>query len=139
MTIPIYLTHGINLALSGPWSFGSSLRYMGVNLIGLMVRGNLLYLGNIMRHKISNKKRNIIAKRDKGICQVCGKTSHYCKWGNGYYVYYEIKTIFNDKYHFPFDIDHIVPISANGKTETNNLQLTCQQCNRSKGNRYEVV
>ncbi len=32
------------------------------------------------------------------------------------------------------DIDHIVPQSYGGGDNTDNLQITCRRCNRSKGN-----
>lgn len=37
----------------------------------------------------------------------------------------------------PFEIDHIVPFSAGGRTELDNLCLACASCNRLKGSRQE--
>lgn len=37
----------------------------------------------------------------------------------------------------PFEVDHIVPISASGLSELDNLCLACTPCNRLKGSRQE--
>jgi hypothetical protein len=39
----------------------------------------------------------------------------------------------------PFEIDHIVPSSAGGPTEENNLCLACPSCNRFKAARQYAV
>jgi 5-methylcytosine-specific restriction endonuclease McrA len=38
-----------------------------------------------------------------------------------------------------FEIDHIVPISAGGETELDNLCLACPACNRHKGSRRSAT
>lgn len=38
---------------------------------------------------------------------------------------------FGDNYH----VDHIVPLSRGGSDDPDNLVITCEQCNKSKGNR----
>ena len=37
----------------------------------------------------------------------------------------------------PFEIDHILPLSAGGRTEESNLCLACPRCNRYKGSQFE--
>lgn len=37
----------------------------------------------------------------------------------------------------PFEIEHILPTSAGGQTEENNLCLACPRCNRYKGTQIE--
>lgn len=39
----------------------------------------------------------------------------------------------------PFEIEHIVPLSAGGETEEGNLCLACPRCNRYKGMRVEAI
>src|SRR5438552_2602024 len=34
---------------------------------------------------------------------------------------------------FPFEVDHIIALMHGGKTQLNNLALTCSYCNRYKG------
>lgn len=38
----------------------------------------------------------------------------------------------------PFEIEHIVPLSAGGETQDDNLCLACPRCNRYKGMRVEA-
>jgi hypothetical protein len=38
-----------------------------------------------------------------------------------------------------FEIDHIVPLSAGGASELDNLCLACTACNRLKGSRQEGI
>ena len=66
----------------------------------------------VERAKVSNKLRFTIFNRDNHTCQICGKTRT------------------ND-----LEIDHIKPISKGGKTEYNNLQTLCHDCNVEKGNK----
>lgn len=39
----------------------------------------------------------------------------------------------------PFEIEHIVPLSAGGETQDDNLCLACPRCNRHKGMRVEAM
>ena len=55
-------------------------------------------------------QRQVIYRRDNGICQKCKK---HCDW--------------ND-----WEADHIVPWSKGGKTEIENGQVLCPSCNASK-------
>lgn len=38
----------------------------------------------------------------------------------------------------PFEVDHIKALSAGGKNTPDNIQLLCNSCNLSKGNRHNV-
>lgn len=55
-------------------------------------------------------QRQVIYRRDKGICQKCKK---HCDW--------------ND-----WEADHIIPWSKGGQTEIENGQVLCPSCNSSK-------
>lgn len=74
-------------------------------------------LSHVMNMPLKDPKRNfdeaqrqVIYRRDKGICRICGKK---CDW--------------ND-----WEADHIIPWSKGGKTEIENGQLLCPACNSSK-------
>lgn len=60
-------------------------------------------------------QRQVIYRRDNGVCQLCGQK---CEW--------------ND-----WEADHIVPWSKGGKTEIENGQLLCTTCNSKKSNHIE--
>ena len=62
------------------------------------------------RSKMTPKFRYEILKRDKYKCKICGRDSK--------------ETILH--------VDHIIPISKGGKTEKNNLQTLCAECNIGK-------
>lgn len=70
-----------------------------------------------MRKKIPAALRREVTKRAKGFCEYCRADSD-----------------FSDS---PFDIEHIIPISQNGKTEIENLAFSCHGCNLYKSNRTE--
>jgi hypothetical protein len=63
------------------------------------------------REPISPGTRFQVLKRDKYRCQSCGKT----------------------KAEKQLHVDHIVPVAKGGKSEINNLQALCQDCNLGKG------
>ena len=62
------------------------------------------------KRNFDEAQRQVIYRRDKGICQKCGKQ---CEW--------------ND-----WEADHIVPWSKGGKTEIENGQALCPTCNSKK-------
>jgi len=68
-----------------------------------------------MRKKIPASLRREVTKRAKGFCEYCRSDSD-----------------FSDS---PFDVEHIVPLSKNGKTEIENLALSCHGCNLYKSNK----
>jgi len=63
------------------------------------------------RKPINARLRWFVLSRDNFKCQACGKSSR--------------ETILH--------VDHILPISLNGKTEENNLRTLCAECNMGKG------
>lgn len=69
----------------------------------------------VERGRVSNKMRFEIYRRDGNRCRKCGKR------GNGHNL----------------EIDHIFPISKGGKSEYNNLQTLCRECNLKKSNTVE--
>ena len=66
---------------------------------------------------INNKLRSLVMIRDNSTCQMCGKT------------------VKDD--HIKVHIDHIVPYTWGGKTELDNLQVLCSNCNEGKKNFVE--
>lgn len=42
-------------------------------------------------------------------------------------------------FNFPFEVEHIVPISRQGSNDETNLALACRSCNLRKGNRISGV
>lgn len=70
------------------------------------------------KKSISAEIRREVIKRAGGFCEYCRSNSR-----------------FSDS---PFDIDHIVPDSAGGESELNNLALACRGCNLFKSNKTEL-
>lgn len=62
------------------------------------------------KRNFDESQRQVIYRKDKGVCQICGKE---CDW--------------ND-----WEADHIVPWSKGGKTEIENGQVLCPTCNSKK-------
>lgn len=67
----------------------------------------------VERGRVSNKMRFSIYERDGHRCKKCGKYSNN------------------------LEIDHIFPISKGGKSEYDNLQTLCHECNIKKSNNIE--
>ena len=85
------------------------------------------------KKKIPYHIKREIHIRDKFTCQLCGK-----KGEQDSFFAYEYKVSVYDKRVLSairFEIDHILPEFLGGKTEKDNLQLTCRKCNRGKGYR----
>lgn len=68
----------------------------------------------VERAKVSNELRQEIFERDGYTCVNCGSTEKES-----------------------LEIDHIKPISKGGKTEPDNLQTLCHDCNIRKGNNID--
>ena len=70
------------------------------------------------RRQISGKTRQNVLMRDNYTCQICGATV---------------------KDGAKLEIDHCIPVSKGGTNDENNLQVLCQQCNREKHNRTDLL
>lgn len=68
--------------------------------------------------RMSNSLRYLIMERDRFTCKVCGRTE-------------------NDG--VKLEIDHIIPVSAGGRTELDNLRTLCYDCNRGKGDKLPAA
>jgi hypothetical protein len=67
--------------------------------------------------KVSAKLRREVRGRAQELCEYCRSNS-----------------AFSDS---PFDVEHIIPISAGGETVSENLALSCHGCNLHKSNKIE--
>jgi hypothetical protein len=67
--------------------------------------------------KVSAKLRKTVTERAKRLCEYCLMSLDFS--------------------HDPFEIEHIIPISKNGKTISNNLALSCRGCNLFKSDKIE--
>lgn len=84
-------------------------------------RAKLKRRSNENEVRFTPHKRRTIIERDKWTCQCCGVKVHDDKVNNP------------TKAH----IDHIVPISKGGNSETGNLRVLCRTCNLSKQNKMD--
>jgi len=103
------------LVLYQRWISNSSDTYESLSYRHKVLKESLL--GSIKNFALKDSQRNfdeaqrqVIYRRDNGICQVCGKK---CEW--------------ND-----WEADHIVAWSKGGKTEIENGQVLCPSCNSKK-------
>lgn len=65
-----------------------------------------------MSQYIPAKLRSEVTERANGLCEYCLSDVDFS--------------------HSPFDIEHIIPIVEGGKTESENLALSCHGCNLHK-------
>ena len=72
------------------------------------------YFSKNQRNLMTQQLKDEVKKRDKYMCQICGK---YMPDGVGIHI------------------DHIIPISKGGKSVLSNLQVLCSKCNLQKGNK----
>lgn len=63
-----------------------------------------------LRQRISEEVQIFVWRRDGGKCVICGNQEN-------------------------LEFDHIIPISKGGSNTARNIQLLCERCNRSKGNK----
>lgn len=94
------------------------------------------------RKTIPNDLRWKVLARDGFQCSGCGKFGFIIPDRYGKPTVLEMKIYkaslnpydgtFQYK-HLPMEFDHIIPLSKGGKTELENLQLLCRNCNRKKG------
>lgn len=75
---------------------------------------------------ISQKIRNEVTKRDRGVCQHCGKKASRAEVSKR-----GVLQFFDDEGRV-FHIDHVVTVSAGGSHDPSNLVLACAPCNLSK-------
>ena len=84
-----------------------------------------IYKKRISKTKNPDRSINLIKlyKRDKGICQICGKQINFdCDYNSKDYP----------------SIDHIKPLSRGGLHTWDNVQLSCRGCNIHKGNNLKI-
>ena len=68
---------------------------------------------------ISSELKQKVTERAKHLCE-------YCKCPRAYSL-------------GPFDVEHIIPLSRNGKTIIANLAYACSGCNGSKYNKIKAI
>lgn len=103
------------LVLYQRWISNSSDTYESLTYRHKVLKEDLLtHVSNLSlkdsKRNFDEAQRQVIYRRDNGICRVCGKK---CEW--------------ND-----WEADHIKPWSKGGKTEIENGQVLCPTCNSSK-------
>lgn len=67
------------------------------------------------RERVSARLKQAVIERAQGCCEYCASLARYSM--------------------SPFAIDHILPFSRGGQTESENLALVCQGCNGAKYNK----
>ena len=95
------------------------------------------------RHSIPIHITHAVIKRDNCICHYCGKEGEFImRYGKPTVVEnpdgLDLKAMefYNGSDVVPFQIDHVIPVSAGGQNVKGNLVLSCRHCNLSKGARY---
>lgn len=71
-----------------------------------------------MSNRPTAAQRGEISKRAGGLCEYCQSPENYS--------------------NSTFEVEHILPISIKGKTESKNLAFACPGCNKYKSNRTAV-
>src|SRR5262249_17379965 len=66
------------------------------------------------KHKVSDRLRYAILKRDEYRCQLCGDSPAISRGTT-------------------LEVDHIHPFSQGGRTTADNLRTLCRRCNQGKG------
>lgn len=91
------------------------------NRLGYMYSSERLNDNNIVDKDISLE---VLYKRDKGICYLCGGKCNYDD-------YVKTETSFTSGKTYP-SIDHVIPIARNGKHAWDNVKLAHHYCNSMK-------
>lgn len=78
-------------------------------------RSTTTFLRKQERNRMSSALRAQVLNRDGGRCKMCGVSA-----GHGAILH----------------VDHVIPVSRGGRTDLDNLQALCQECNLGKGNRF---
>lgn len=73
----------------------------------------------VMISQISKKLRKTVAHRAFFLCEYCKSPRNYSP--------------------SPFDVEHIIPISRGGKSESSNLAYSCNGCNGNKSNKIIAI
>jgi 5-methylcytosine-specific restriction endonuclease McrA len=60
---------------------------------------------------------------------IAGRANHRCEYCQA------PQLIFN----FPFEVEHIIPLSRQGENDEANLALACRSCNLRKGTRISAL
>jgi 5-methylcytosine-specific restriction endonuclease McrA len=83
-----------------------------------LMRSPQVNIAAIERAKMKPSLRYSVLMRDGYACKICGRTA-----SDGV------------KLH----VDHVIPVSKGGKTELNNLQTLCQECNAGKADTLPML
>ena len=85
--------------------------------------------------RMNTERMQLIARTQ--ICACCfAKGSHFWLEHSGHYPpHFNLYAKNHYGHHVLLTMDHILPKSKGGKTEPNNLQLLCANCNERKKNR----
>lgn len=104
------------------YSYGDAIEYFAFALLNngeeLVIETNPLPNKTHLRNSLSGNIRQNVLMRDNYTCQICGATV---------------------KDGAKLEIDHVIPFSKGGTNDENNLQVLCQQCNREKYNREDLL
>lgn len=71
------------------------------------------------RKRVRGTLREAVIERAQACCEYCAGMACYSM--------------------SPFSVDHVIPSSADGKTDLDNLALTCQGCNGAKYNKITAI
>ncbi|MCM3500926.1 HNH endonuclease [Microbacterium sp. P26] len=102
-------------ARSTVWDFDELARNLSTAQAIRAERGTVSYLRSKERSLLTSRLRADILRRDGYRCRMCGRAADH---------------------GITLHVDHIIPISRNGRSIPENLQTLCQDCNLGKSNRF---